>query len=321
VNYLSKGKIVSAKIKNFQRFALTSTVATYFLIFIGGLVRVSGAGLGCPDWPKCFGRWIPPLSTNQIPVGFDVTNFNLTLAWIEYINRLAGMITGLLILITALLAIKNFRDSKQILIPSVLSALLVAIQGWYGSVVVKTQLMPATVSIHLLLALIIVSLLVYVTYGSYHISPATQVRKIQPERKWLLILWLVSVIQVLFGAGIRSTTEIIWEQFPLLMAGEVLDRVGILNYLHTILGIFLAVGTVMIGQKVVKINNISIVSKQSIGLLYVIIFLQIFIGINLHLFGLPPFLQVFHLWLASLFIGVLLIVYTDLKFEQVNHGK
>ena len=101
------------KITLFKKFALASTTATYLLIFIGGLVRVSGAGLGCPDWPKCFGRWIPPLSYNQIPVGFDVSNFNLTLAWIEYINRLAGMITGLLILITALLAIKNFRRTKQ----------------------------------------------------------------------------------------------------------------------------------------------------------------------------------------------------------------
>ena len=229
------------------------------------------------------------------------------------------MITGLLILITALLALKNFRDSKHLLIPSMLAAILVAVQGWYGSVVVKSQLLPATVSVHMLLALIIVSLLVYVTYSSYQTSPHLPGKIKKPERKWLLILWLVSVIQILFGTGIRSTVEVIWEQYPLLLAADVLDRVGVINYVHTFLGIFLAIGTVIVGQKIMKINKLSAVSKQCLWLLYALIFIQIFIGINLHLFGLPPILQVFHLWLASLFIGVLLILYTDLNYTQVEH--
>ncbi len=309
---------MSSKNRTFQRFALASTIATYFLIFIGGLVRVSGAGLGCPDWPKCFGRWIPPLSRDQIPVGFDASTFNITLAWIEYINRLAGMITGLLILITALLAIKNFRGSKQILIPSMVAAVLVAVQGWYGSMVVKSQLMPATVSIHMLLALIIVSLLIYVTHGSFHLSTNTTGIKAAPARKWLLYIWLISIIQILLGTGIRSQIEIIWEQYPLLMVGEVLYRVGVINYIHIFLGILLAIGTGLVGQKILKSDKLSNISKQSIWLLYIFIVLQIVIGINLQVIGLPPFLQVFHLWIASLFIGVILILYTDLKYQQVS---
>jgi cytochrome c oxidase assembly protein subunit 15 len=309
---------VSLKLKSFQKFALASTIATYFLIFIGGLVRVSGAGLGCPDWPKCFGRWIPPLKLDQIPVGFDVSSFNLTLAWIEYINRLAGMITGILILITALLAIKNFRDSKQVLFPSIMAAILVAIQGWYGSVVVKSQLMPETVSIHMLLALIIVSLLVYTTYSSYHLASTSIPIKKGPERRWFLILWLISIIQILVGTGIRAKTEIIWGQYPLLQAGEVLERVGAINYIHTLLGIFLAIGAILLGQKVMKLKRLTMMLKQGLWLLYILMILQIIIGINLHVLELPSILQVFHLWIASLFIGVLLIIYTDLKYVKVD---
>jgi cytochrome c oxidase assembly protein subunit 15 len=252
-------------------------------------------------------------------VGFDTSTFNITLAWIEYINRLAGMLTGLLILITALLAIKNFRGAKHILIPSMLAAILVAVQGWYGSVVVKSQLMPATVSIHLLLALIIVSLLVYVTYGSYHLS-SSSINTSRPEKKWLLILWLIAIIQILMGTGIRSSVEVLWEQFPLLQAGEVLGRVGVINYLHTFLGILLAIGTGLAGHRILKIKTISLLSKQSVWLLNILIGLQIIIGINLHVLGLPPILQVFHLWIASVFIGALLVLYTDLKYEQVQNG-
>jgi len=300
----------------FQKFALLSTIATYFLIFIGGLVRVSGAGLGCPDWPKCFGRWIPPISYEQVPVGFDVSTFNITLAWIEYINRLAGMITGLLILITALFAIKYYRRLKQIVIPSILAALLVAVQGWYGSVVVKSQLMPATVSVHMLLALIIVSLLIYVTHSSYNLSRGESAPKMLSQRKWLLYLWLISVIQIVLGTSLRSQIEIIWREYPLLMVGEVLSKVGVISYIHTFLGILLALLTVLTGQKILKSEKLSQISKQSIWLLFVLILLQIVIGINLQVIDLPPFLQVFHLWIASIYIGTLLLLYTELKYKQ-----
>ena len=308
---------MSDKNRIFQKFALSSTVATYFLIFIGGLVRVSGAGLGCPDWPKCFGRWIPPLSRNEIPQGFDTASFNVTLAWIEYLNRLAGMITGLLILITAILAIIHFRKQKMILIPSILAAVIVAFQGWYGSIVVKSQLLPLTVTIHMLIALVIVSLLIYVTYRSFNLGRPLAGPETRSHRLLLLILWIITIIQILFGTDIRSQIEIIWDQFPLLSAGAVLARVGLINPIHAILGIFVAIGTILIGLRVLKMKNLSEILKQGIWLMITLVVLQIVVGLILQLIGLPPILQVFHLWMASLFIGIILMIYTELTYQQV----
>ena len=88
--------------KLFFRSALISTILSYLLIFVGGLVRVSGSGLGCPDWPKCFGRWVPPTSIEQIPTHIDPTAFNIVLAWIEYGNRMLGVIVGFSIIVMTL---------------------------------------------------------------------------------------------------------------------------------------------------------------------------------------------------------------------------
>ena len=105
--------------KLFRTFSYLSTSLTYLLIFIGGMVRVSGAGMGCPDWPKCFDRWIPPTNISQLPDHIDPAKFNIVLAWIEYSNRLFGALVGLTITIALFLAIKYFSHRPTIKWPLV----------------------------------------------------------------------------------------------------------------------------------------------------------------------------------------------------------
>ena len=307
------------KIRNFRNFALASTLTTYFLIFVGGLVRVSGAGLGCPDWPKCFGRWIPPLQVSQIPPDFNAASFNFTLAWIEYINRLIGMITGILIVITAVLAIKNFRSNKKIIIPSLLAAILVAFQGWYGSVVVSSQLQSITVSVHLLLALLIVSLLIYVTQSSYYMgsvvinSLSTKTRYMKPM---LLGLWGIAIVQIILGTQVRTQIENMLEKFPLLMGEELLLRIESIDIFHEIFGIVLVFLIVFIALKLFKMESDFI--RINSWILVILMIVQILFGTLLVLKGLPQLLQVFHLWIASLIIGMVLILYTELSNHVVE---
>ena len=118
--------------KSFRKFAILSTVLTYVLIFIGGLVRVAGAGMGCPDWPKCFGRWIPPLSINQVPNHIDPSQFNIVLAWIEYCNRLFGAIVGISIMVTLYYGVKYYGKYPKVKWSIIIAFLLTLFQGWLG---------------------------------------------------------------------------------------------------------------------------------------------------------------------------------------------
>ena len=302
-------------VNNFKKLALVSTLTTYFLIFVGGLVRVSGAGLGCPDWPKCFGRWIPPLTRSQIPADFDPAMFNFTLAWIEYVNRLVGMIVGLLILATAVMAIIYFRQQKKILWPSVLAALLVAFQGWYGSVVVASGLQPETISVHMFLALCIVSLMVYVTQSTSYLNISVKQNRF-PLRNWMVILWVITIVQVILGTRLRSGVENLLAKFPLLMENELLPLLGSINYIHTIGGLLLAGITIVIALKIFSMQQQNSAQLRLMsGITLLLLLLQITIGSGLEIFGILQILQVFHLWIGSLFVGLILILYVELKYS------
>jgi cytochrome c oxidase assembly protein subunit 15 len=303
--------------KRFRQLAFVTTLATYFVIFMGGLVRVSGAGLGCPDWPKCFGRWFPPTNINQLPPNIDPSRFNLTLAWIEYINRLGGMILGLLILAIALWAIMRFRKIPRIIIPSIIVALLVAFQGWQGGQVVTSELRQLYVSIHMGLAFIIVSLMIYITQQAYYIDfPDDEKGATYPKgiSVYIVILWVLTMVQVVMGTEIRSLLEIVPKRFPLLPSSEWLGKTGAIVYIHTILGISIAIGAWQTASKIFRESKApsSLVRTGAWGLM-ILAFLQVLAGAVLTIVGLPEVMRIFHLWIAALLIGIMLVLYSALR--------
>ena len=144
------------QLKKFRALGLSTVLAVYVLILVGGAVRATGAGMGCPDWPTCFGRWIPPTSEQQLPADYQViyaergyadTRFNVKKTWIEYINRLLGVSIGIFIFLT-MLASRHFRRIDPVVTGvSVLAFLAVAFQGWLGSRVVASNLQLSLIHI------------------------------------------------------------------------------------------------------------------------------------------------------------------------------
>jgi heme a synthase len=154
--------------------------------------------MGCPDWPKCFGNWVPPKSVSELPsnykdiyaeyrakknvkfakylrvLGMEDTaekllndpsvreegDFNPTKTWIEYVNRIVGVIIGFLIFAVFVSSLRFWKTERRLTVISFLTFLLVGFQGWIGSFVVSTNLTPWTITVHMFLAILIVALLV-----------------------------------------------------------------------------------------------------------------------------------------------------------------
>ena len=303
--------------KFFFRSALISTILSYLLIFVGGLVRVSGSGLGCPDWPKCFGRWVPPTSIEQIPAHIDPTAFNIVLAWIEYGNRMLGVIVGISILLMTIIAVIYFKKNSKILLSSLLSLFLVIANGGLGAIVVSSVLNPFIVSLHMILALFLVSVLSYVTIESYKLINTQKFTGILLSKKIsisLIALWIFIVIEILLGTGIRTNIELIAIDNPLLSKGELLESLNSYKYLHSILGfslLFLSFYLCYLFK-----DDFLGLSKQLVLFIFVMIIFQIFLGELMIFFELPQLTRLFHTWGSSWLVGIIIILYNTLQYEQ-----
>src|SRR5690606_28534121 len=176
-----------ARLDVFQRLALGTVAITYLLISVGAFVRVTGAGLGCPDWPKCFGQWIPPTRVEELPAGYDVTQFVPLLTWIEYLNRLLGALTGLFILATVVAAFVTHRKRPSVWAPSVAALIAVLYAAWLGGRVVAHELAPWIVTAHLVSAIVVVTCLLVAVVNVFYPRAAEPT----PQRRRLaLFSWL-----------------------------------------------------------------------------------------------------------------------------------
>ncbi len=309
----------------FKRLVFLSTLATYFLIFIGGLVRVAGAGMGCPDWPKCFGSWIPPVSLSQLPAEIDPATFNMTLAWIEYFNRIIGMSVGLLIAATAVVALIKFRHIPRIVWPTALAAILTAFEGWMGAVVVASDLQPVIISAHMLIALVIVTLLLYV-YQQTNDSVSQETSNSQAYPKitttWALVLWLVAIVQIILGAELRGVFEIVISKYPLWGATQHATEVGFINNIHMIIGIGATLLSHVVGVGLIKASNSKgDPSRWTARLVMLLAVIQTLMGVMMMAFGLTPMFQLFHLWLGAMFVGATFVLWVQMKRGPVNKSE
>ena len=310
------------RLSSFQRLALWTTATTYFLILVGGLVRASGAGLGCPDWPRCFGGWVPPSSAAELPPQFDPSQFNQELMWTEYVNRLLGVAVGFLIFATAISAWRHHRRDPRILWTTIGAFLLVGFQGWLGGRVVAHELAAWIVTVHMIVALVIVQMLLYVTVTAGGARRAGQAGGPAGVRPWVLALIVITLVQITIGTQVRGGVD------TALDAGVARDAalatVGTLDILHRDAAFITLLGSILLCFWVVVGNGPPNHLRQGFGgqegghhidgghhstlvrWSWAVLGLavgQVALGVVMAYVSLLPGAQVLHLTVASLLLG------------------
>ena len=320
-----------SRLSSFQRLALWTTATTYFLILVGGLVRASGAGLGCPDWPRCFGGWVPPMSAADLPPQFDPSQFNPTLMWTEYLNRLLGMAVGFLILATAVSAWRHHRRDPRILWTTIAALLLTGFQGWLGGRVVAHELAAWIVTVHMIVALVIVQMLLYVTVRAFpppHRSTSAPEHPSTPAPQLLstfaILLIAVTLAQIAIGTHVRGGVDAALDTGVAREAA--LATVGSLDFLHrdaafiTLLGAILLTFWLVVtgsrngpaeagrhfglegGHHIAAGQDMTLIRWSSWAVLGLAT-LQVAVGVVMAYVALLPAAQVVHLTVASLLLG------------------
>jgi cytochrome c oxidase assembly protein subunit 15 len=312
----STQRISSKANRRFRRLALNTVITLYLLIIAGGVVRSTGSGMGCPDWPKCFGRWIPPTEAAQLPANYKElygaklkgeVEFNPVKTWTEYVNRLLGAFTGIMIFLTLLASLPFLKSgNKQIFYLSLAAFILVGFQGWLGAKVVSFELKPVIVTLHMLFAIVIVFVLLYLLTWSGYVDRLLIVS--EGTKRGLNALGVtilsLSLIQILLGTQVREELDEVIFKMGYAVRGEWIDHLRIEFYIHRSFSIVVLLFNALWIRRIFKLEGIkSFAGRVATGCILVLA-AEIVTGLLMAYFGVPPYAQPLHLTFAIVLIGL-----------------
>ncbi|MFU8789842.1 MAG: COX15/CtaA family protein [Methylobacter sp.] len=312
-------------VARFRRLGVLTIFAVYFVILVGGIVRASGAGMGCPDWPTCFGQWIPPTDESQLPAnyheiyaerGYQDTQFNPVKTWTEYTNRLVGVTIGFLILLTAWSSRIYLKTDKTIFHLAVTAFLLVGFQGWLGSTVVASNLKPVMITLHMLLALFIVALLIYTIARSQRdVIAQLDIRALPEKFKAVLIAAMVmTLLQVAMGTQVREAVDFISHHHSYIERQYWRDDFPIIFYIHRSFSSIILFTNLWLAWKIVRaVDKNSLLRTLGLALAGLVM-TAILAGVSLDRLGMPPVAQPIHLLMANLIFGAQFFLYSCLNY-------
>lgn len=304
----------------YSLFLKLTIASIYLVILAGGVVRCTGSGMGCPDWPKCFGNWIPPTSVAELPPDYVsmysdhgrlTVEFNVWKTWTEYINRLLGVLAGFFMIFVVLF---SFKTSSLVRFYSIVAFVLLLFQGWLGSRVVATNLDEFMITIHMLVALVILIFLhrAYAEYCKEKIISRYTVNIPLGHILWLNAALVLLGLQILLGTQVRQQVD------HLLMSVQFVEdhwyeQLSYVFSLHRFMA-YLLVGILIF--VIIKLRDLisSIEKAMILGLILV----EFGTGLSLALLNLPKYIQPVHLLTSSLLFGVLIHKVNELYIAKME---
>ena len=292
----------------YRKYTYFVLIFVFIVVLAGSIVRTTHSGMGCPDWPKCFGTWIPPVSADQLPVDFekylakqDIDHtFNAFHTWIEYLNRLLGALLGVLIFIHFIWSLRMRKSiGKVALMLSVGLLVLVGFTGWLGKLVVNENLAVVKISLHMLSAMTLIILPIL-------ILNITRKKDVVFNRQHVFLygaLFSVLLIQMALGIWVRQEVDIISKNAGYLGRENWLNGIDFMFTVHRSFSwlIFLVAVYIFYNAK-----ESSLVKYSRLVLCLVLTMFGI--GIIFSYGDFPRYAQPMHLVVALVFLGVVVNV-------------
>lgn len=330
-------------IKVNRRFGILTISSVFLLLLAGGVVRSTGSGMGCPDWPKCYGNYFPPTCSCQLPFNYQeiyaakriqkarrfaklltslgmqkqaemIMNdprlqepevFNSYKAWTEYVNRIIGVLSGFfsLIFFVSLIKIRKHISRSRLWV-GIAGFIMMMFNAWLGSIVVATNLFPVIVTIHYLAAYAVLALFMI----SIFTDRLNEQNMPLMRYKWFFVLFgLVSIVQVILGTLLRQEVD------NLAYAGKLssIERVDPALLSTIFSGHWLiAIALVLISFLPVMMlrKRLDAKWKRVLWAMPIVMVLQYISGVlNLRLVF-PMYTQVSHIFFAGLIFGITLYI-------------
>ncbi len=335
------------------RLSIVSLIFVLMVMLAGSIVRMTGSGMGCPDWPKCFGYVIPPtdietltwrsdrefekgniiiraealyVAMSDFKAGqqFDPTrwepytkhdyaSFNATHTWIEFINRLIGALTGIPVLILFVLSVFYFKRDPLVPVSALVGLLLLGFEAWLGKLVVDGNLIPHSITIHLFGAVGLVIVYVFLISRLRPMGLAFLPKR-NPRIYWLgLICMFLLLFQIWLGASVR-------EEIDALGHAEVSRNQWIegLSFFFEFHRTFSIAILVLVGWFAISMMRTNAIARWPRILLFLIAS-EIAFGIGMAYFGVPAALQPAHLMFAIFSLAV--VWYLILEYRKHTSGE
>lgn len=296
----------------FRRLVLLTIALIYLVILAGAVVRGTGSGMGCPDWPKCFGTWIPPTDISQLSPDYKeifkvanhhIADFNPVKTWIEYVNRLLGVLVGFSVFATLVYSLKLLSLNKSLFLFSFLILVFTGFQGWIGARVVATNLSEYMITIHMFIALLILSMSIFLLHKVSNYYPDKPIFK-GNYSSILFALMLLTLVQVLVGTQVRQeidTVSILYNESNRELWINLLSE---MFSFHRVVAILVIVSNLTVCYFFVRQNGFATIESKLLILITVVLFLEYLTGIIMVRFSLPFLSQPVHLLLATIVFGI-----------------
>lgn len=337
---------VSDDANKYRKLILLTMFLTFDLIMFGAFTRLTDSGLGCPDWPGCYGEANPlsayaEINAAQIAMPHGpVTHFK---AWVEMIHRYLAMTVGVLILAQMIIAWMKRKQLEGARYFATALFLFVCVQGAFGMWTVTLKLQPIIVTIHLLLGMVLLAMLAWmaertkphVAYGGKNVLHCHQLKQLA---RWA---WIILFIQIALGGWVSTNYAVLactdyptcqgtffpamdfeqgfsfWRELGKTVHGDYLSFAALtaIHWVHRNFALLVVISSGYVAIRALKIMAISKVAKA----ILVTLLVQFFTGLANVLFNWPLAMAVLHNGGAALLLALLTVLNYRIQHSSATH--